>query len=60
MMSKKTKITIYITREQAACLRALRRITKVPSAEVIRQGISMILMANGADPVLSEMENKDA
>ncbi|AKU91032.1 ribbon-helix-helix domain-containing protein [Vulgatibacter incomptus] len=43
MARKKISTTIYITAEQDAKLKALNRVTKVPVAEYIRQGIDKIL-----------------
>lgn len=43
MARKKISTTIYITPEQDQQLKALNRLTKVPVAEYIRQGIDLIL-----------------
>ncbi|MCW5830340.1 MAG: ribbon-helix-helix domain-containing protein [Deltaproteobacteria bacterium] len=43
MASNKVVTTIYITRDQEEQLKALSQRTKVPMAEYIRQGISLIL-----------------
>jgi hypothetical protein len=42
-MSKKQITTIYITETQHKTLKALHDRTKVPVAEIIRQGIDLIL-----------------
>jgi len=40
---KKISTTVYITRDQSERLKQLHRVTKVPVAEYIRQGIDMVL-----------------
>jgi len=43
MSRKKVSTTIYITPEQADCLKLLHERTKVPIAVYIREGIDMML-----------------
>ena len=43
MSRKKISTTVYITEEQNEKLKALNKVTKVPIAEYIRQGIDMAL-----------------
>ncbi len=41
--SKKIMITMYATPRQRALLKILRKVTRVPEAEFIREGIDMVL-----------------
>ncbi len=43
MSRKKISTTVYITEEQNEKLKALNKVTKVPIAEYIRQGIDLAL-----------------
>lgn len=43
MSRKKISTTVYITEEQNEKLKALNKVTKVPIAEYIRQGIDLVL-----------------
>lgn len=43
MARKKISTTVYITPEQDERLKDLHRVTKVPIAEYIREGIDMVL-----------------
>ncbi|MCK5689980.1 ribbon-helix-helix domain-containing protein [Myxococcota bacterium] len=43
---KKVSTTVYLEQEQLEMLRELHSRTKVPVAEYIRQGVTMILNAN--------------
>jgi hypothetical protein len=54
MARKKVSTTVYITPEQAAALAGLSHATRVPASEYIRQGIDLILAANGAAPHMAQ------
>ncbi len=43
MSRKKISTTVYITEEQNEKLKSLNKVTKVPIAEYIRQGIDLVL-----------------
>lgn len=47
-MRKKISTSVYITPEQDHSLRTLHDRTKVPIAELIRQGIDMVLAREAA------------
>lgn len=42
-MPRKVYTTVYLTAQQDALLRALAAATKVPFAELVRQGVDLIL-----------------
>lgn len=43
MSRKKVSTTVYLTRRQFEQLKALKRATRVPDAERIREGIDLVL-----------------
>ena len=43
MSRKKISTTVYITEEQNEKLKELNRVTKVPIAEYVREGIDLVL-----------------
>jgi hypothetical protein len=52
-MPKKTSVTIYLLESQYNELHALKKATRVPVSEYIRQGIDRVLELEGASVLAS-------
>jgi hypothetical protein len=55
-VSRKISTTVYLTPEQDARLKQLNAITKVPTAERVRQGIDQVLEQYAAAGILRPAE----